>query len=785
MLPFGALMLAASVGSWAQGTGATPGPTLSTVTVTEQAEVQVQGKDHIQTRKTSIGKGTQDIRDIPQSINVITEKLIDDVKLDTLKDALHYSAGITFAATENGTDQDIRLRGFPVATVGDLLIDGMRDPSQYDRDTFNLDRIEVLRGSASMIFGRGSTGGVINQVSKKPLLADQTDVVGTVGTGGYYRGTADLNKRLGEDSAFRLNAMWNKADNGGAKVDKYGVAPTYSWGLGSSDEFTVGLFHMNVDNVPMSAVRYVGTGATVETINATTGLRSMSNVSTLAPVKPGDFYTTTADKVLGKATYGTGAWTHRFDDGGELRTQLRSGTFERNQWSTVVGAGTTRGAATTVANFGSDTLLTRSGLTPRKDEYTGTYVQSDYSKEFALGGMKHQILTGVDASSEKADRYQNDAFTNNSFRGAGLGTRPNTLVGTPDDGAGLTGTGRLPIYRDASGYSSKSVGLYFQDLVQVADSWKILGGVRYDRLNGSFNQFGYTNPACARPATTVLPVASQTANCSNPLESYTPGSPNATKTTTELSQGAFSYRTGVLFQPSPTQSYHLSYSTSFNSSADTYQYVSAQTANTEPEKSRNLELGAKLDWLDGKLSTRAALFRTEKTNERTTDSDFAGSSFLLSGKRHSQGLEIDVVGRLTSQWEVYLSYSYIPKATIDKVGSTGTYGIAGSRVGLTPKQSGAVWISYQATPKFRMAGGAHGASENRPLQGGSGAASVTASVPGYVVGDLMAEYKFTPDLYAQVNVNNVANKLYGDQLYPGFAIAGAPRTVLFTVGARF
>ncbi len=151
-------MLAASVGSWAQS-GATPpvvGGTLGTITVTEPAEIQ--GKDQIQTRKTNFGKGTQDIRDVPQSVNVTTEKLIDDVKLDTLKGALHYLAGITFAATENGTDQDSRLRGFPVATTGDLLIDGMRDPSQYDRDTFNLDRIEVLRGSASMLFARGSTG---------------------------------------------------------------------------------------------------------------------------------------------------------------------------------------------------------------------------------------------------------------------------------------------------------------------------------------------------------------------------------------------------------------------------------------------------------------------------------------------------------------------------------------------------------------------------------------------------------------------------------------------------
>lgn len=315
MLPFGALMLAASVSSWAQTPEApVQGGTLGTVTVTEQAEVQ--GKDQVQTRKTNIGKGTQDIRDIPQSINVITEKLIDDVKLDTLKDALHYSAGITFAATENGTDQDIRLRGFPIASTGDLMIDGMRDPSQYDRDTFNLDRVEVMRGSASMLFGRGSTGGVVNQVSKRPLLADQTDVVGTLGSGGYFRTTADFNVRTGETSALRINAMYNKADNGGAKIDKYGIAPSYSWGLGTADEFTVGLFHLKNNNVPMSAVRYVN--------------------GSLAPVKPGNFYGTSADFVDGEANYVHGAWKHRFANGGELRTQLRSGVFERAQWSTAV-----------------------------------------------------------------------------------------------------------------------------------------------------------------------------------------------------------------------------------------------------------------------------------------------------------------------------------------------------------------------------------------------------------------------------------------------------------------
>ena len=748
MFPLGALMLAASVSSWAQTAPAPSAPqggTLDTVTVTGEAEVQ--GKDQLQTRKTNIGKGTQDIRDIPQSINVITEKLIDDARLDTLKDALHYSAGITFAATENGTDQDIRLRGFPVATVGDLLIDGMRDPSQYDRDTFNLDRIEVLRGSASMIFGRGSTGGVINQVTKKPMLADQTDLVGTYGSRGFYRTTIDLNKRVGEDSAFRLNGMWNKSENGGAKIDKSGIAPSYSWGIGTRDEFTIGAFYLDVDNVPPPGQRYLSNGTFANGIAQ----------SSIADIRPGNFYGAASDYLRGKATYGNAAWTHTFDDGGQLRTQLRSGTFERAQWGTTasfcnVAPSRTNtcpiGQTATAATLSPLTYVLRTGLAPRKDKYDGTYFQSDYSNAFNWGGIKHEIIAGVDASREEADRF--GAFGpvgTNFYKGA-------TLVGFPNDGylSALS-----PAYRQTSAYSAHNFGTYIQDLVQVAPDWKLLGGVRWDRFGGDFSQTAYPNANAVVPSSVAA---------------------------TRLSDSAFSYRAGVLYQPSATQSYHLSYSTSFNTSADTYQYVTPQNANTPPEKSRNIELGAKLDWLDGKLSTRAALFRTEKYNERTTDSDFASTSFLLSGKRHSQGLELEVVGRLTPQWELYASYAYIPTAVIDKAGSTQA-NIVGQRVGLTPKNSGAVWLSYQATSKLRLAGGLRGASQNRPLQGATGAASTTAYVPGYVVGDIMVEYKFTPDVFAQLNVTNVTNKLYGDQLYPGFVIPGTARTVQATVGVRF
>lgn len=756
-------MLAASVSSWAQSPAqpappaqpaqpaqaAQSGGTLSPITVTGQAEVQ--GKEQLQTTKTGIAKGNQDIRDVPNSINVITERLIDDAKLDTLKEALHYSAGITFAATENGTDQDIRLRGFPVATVGDLLIDGMRDPSQYDRDTFNLDRIEVLRGSASMLFGRGSTGGVINQVTKKPLLLDQTDVVGTIGSDGFYRATADMNKRVGEDSAFRLNAMWNKSDNDGAKIDKYGIAPQFSWGIGSRDEFSVGAFYLNVDNVPMAGTRYLANGT----------FKNGIAQSTIPDLKPGAYYGSPSDYVTGEAAYINGSWTHTFDDGGQLKTQARSGTFDRSQWGSTANfcnvlptrqtngnMGCAPAGAVNAGNLSPGTYVFANGLAPRKDRYKGTYLQSDYSNTFNWGGLKHEILAGVDASRESADRFGAwGAVGTNFYKGTTTVANPNSL---PNLAAS-------PTYRPTQEYSATNFGAYVQDLVQVAEHWKLLGGLRWDSMRGDFSQFTYPNTNTTTPSSTA---------------------------TSHLSENPPSYRAGVLYQPSPTQSYYASYGTSYNTAADTYQYVTPQNANTPPEKSRNIEVGGKLDWLDGKLSTRAALFRTEKYNERTTDSDFAGDTYLLSGKRHSQGLELEVVGRLTPQWEVYLSYAYIPEAKIDKIGSAQA-NVVGSPVGLVPKNSGAMWVSYQATPKFRVAGGIRGASENRPLQGNTGAASTTAYVPGYVVGDAMMEYKFTPDVFAQFNVTNITNKLYGDQLYPGFVIAGLQRTYQATIGVRF
>ena len=138
LLPLGALMLAASVSALAQTTPQNTPATLPQVVVREKAEAP-EGKDSVRATQTTIGKGKQALRDIPQSVTVVTEKLIDDRNIDTVKEALKNTAGITFLAAEGG-EEDIRLRGFSLQSTGDLFVDGMRDPAFYDRDTFNLSR---------------------------------------------------------------------------------------------------------------------------------------------------------------------------------------------------------------------------------------------------------------------------------------------------------------------------------------------------------------------------------------------------------------------------------------------------------------------------------------------------------------------------------------------------------------------------------------------------------------------------------------------------------------------
>lgn len=728
LLPLGAMLLASSGSALAQQANDAEVKTLKPVTITEKAD-EVQGKDTLRTTTTTIGKGKQELRDIPQSITVVTEKLLDDRAQETVKDALHNTAGVAFQAAEGG-EEDIRLRGFSLATTGDIYLDGLRDPAAYDRDTFNHDRIELIRGSASMLFGRGSTGGAVNQVSKQARAMDQSEVTTTVGSYNYRRVTGDFNIQTGEDAGLRINAMATKADNNGAgtKIDKKGLAATYRFGIGTADEFAVNLYSLRNDNGMNLGIPWVPVAGSSE--------RAMLNVS------PTNNYGMASDQNKGSADHITLSHTHRFQDDAELKTQLRNGVYTRDLRSDTLSYA----AGTNTSNITDSTRLNHNNNNSRNkiQDFHGTYVQSDYSKKFSALGLKHELLTGIDLAHEAKNNY---APTNTT-------AKPFTTVGTPNTDASYDENGR-PVGKSGA-FTADNFGLYAQDMMQVAEHWKALGGLRYDSMRGNYESFN---------ASTGV----STGKFSQTISNWSP-------------------RLGLLFQPTELSSYHVSYGTSYNTSADTYSY-SSTTVNAAPEKSQNVEFGAKLDSADKRYTTRLALFHSTKFNERNTDPDSAAATQILSGRRSTAGIEIDLTGRLSPKWEVFGSYMWMPHAKVDAAApcpatgncaqSSGSTNAVGSRPGLTPVHSGTVWSTYQFTQEFRLGGGINFRSEqyantNRDVQ-----------TRPYATLDMMAEYKFSERYVLKANLINVFDKLYVDSVYNGHYVPGSGRNLQLSMNINF
>ena len=748
LLPLAAMMLAGSLSATPYAMAQDNKPeekTLKAVTVKDKAEVDMaEGKNSVRATETRMGKGQQALRDIPQSVTVVTEKLMDDRNLDTFKEALKNTAGISFLAAEGG-EEDIRLRGFSLQATGDVFVDGVRDPAFYERDTFNLDRLEVLRGSASMLFGRGSTGGAVNQVSKTPRLMDENQLDLTLGSHNHVRVVGDFNQQTGESAALRLNVMKTQADNNGSgsSLDKEGIAGAYRWGIGEKDEFQVGLYHLNNNNGMNYGLPWIRPNSSSSALE-----------STVLPLDPTAYYGAASDYNAGSATHLSASHTHRFSADSELKTQIRKGRYERDQRAGTVrfanAASQPGGQAVSLATFGPNTVINRGNNLKIQDMDT-LHVQSDFSKKFQALGLKHELLAGVDLATEDKTVY---AARTAGVQGGVTITKPTTTIGTPNDGAWVDESTR--VLRVNNQYSSTGWGAYLQNLVQVAPHWKVLGGLRYDKLKGDYDQFG--NPTNATD--------------------------NGTKTSYQMRVGEWSKRAGVLFQPNELQSFHLSYGTSFNTSGDTYS-LGASNVDTPPEQSENWELGAKLDSADKRFTTRLALFRATKKNERNTDPLLP--VVTLTGSRYVSGLEIDVAGRLTPKWEVFGSFTWMPDAKVSKAApcpATGScsQATAGERVGdrpaLTPVHSGSAWTTYQVSSQWRVGGGVTFRGRQTPTRS-------EFEVRSFVVGDLMAEYAYSDALTIKANMSNVTNKLYADALYPGHYIPGAGRLTQITASYKF
>ena len=752
-------MLAASFGSWAQSTAPTPQAPASAASAAATpatpatsaasaasaktlAPVTVTGtRDRLgqtyQSGITSVGKMPVPAKDIPQSLTVVNDKLIHDQGKDSLKSALENVVGITFEAGEGGRVGDnIRLRGFSAA--GDIYQDGMRDIAQYNRDTFNVERVEVLRGAASMLFGRGSTGGIINQVSKQPRLITEHEVNATVGTGNYLRLQGDFNFKLADDAALRINAMTTDGDGRGDKASattqRRGLALDYRFGIGTANEFEVSYYHLNYNDKPDWGFQWLeGRPAAAPTNKYWYGLDS-------------DFQKDKADVV-------TLSHTHRWADGSSLKTTVRDGNYSRTMWATQ----SKFAVGTTLANLTDNTVVTRNNNSKSGKEHH-TFLQTDYLTTTDWFGRENSLLIGGEYAVENSSRSIYPFLANALFTANGLLPKPSTTVGNPSS----AGVSRNLTEQVATQFKATTLGLYLQDTIELAKNWKLVGGLRIDRFQGDYDRSGNVAP---------------------------------NNTALSRSDTLLSKRLGLMYQPTDEVSYYAAYGTSFNTSGDLYQF-DPQSANTPPESSRNMEIGAKWELYGGDLSLRTALARTDKYNERNTDIDTANNSYLLSGKRHTDALEFEIAGRITPQWDVFAGVGFL-RAFIDKSGSNAAGLIeVGQNPGLSPSRQATLFTTYRIGDTWRIGGGLTAVSQNKPANAVTTnvtdpATGVTTTIlnpnraPGYVKADLLAEYRVSEGNTVKLNIDNLFDKVYYNTLYRGFAAPGDARSVRLTLTSKF
>jgi catecholate siderophore receptor len=449
-----------------------------------------------------------------------------------------------------------------------------------------------------------------------------------------------------------------------------------------------------------------------------------------APLPADKWYGANSDYQKDSADFATVTHTHRWTDGSTLKTVVRDGYYKRDLWATQINA---FAAGVTQANFGPNTVVNR-GTQTRGAEDHHTFVQSDYITTTDWFGRKNQLLLGTDIARENTTVY----------RYTGTPGRPATTVSLADNSA-VTDT-RLRVR--STEFTSTAIGVYAQDTINLAPFWKLVGGLRLDNFSGNYDRSGLA----------------------------TPGTP-LSRSDTVLSK-----RTGLMYQPTDEVSYYASYGTSFNTSGDLYQY-DANSANTPPESSRNLEIGAKWELFEGDLSLRTALARTDKYNERNTDVNQATGEYLLSGQRHTNSLEFEVAGRINPSWDVFGGIAFM-HGVIDKAGSSAAaQATVGLNPGLTPNMQANVWSTYKLDEKWRVGGGATHVSANGPSS--ASAVNLANRAPAYTRLDALLEFKMNEGNTVKVNLDNLTNKIYYSSLYQAWPTVAPLRTLRVTLTSKF
>jgi catecholate siderophore receptor len=609
-------------------------------------------------------------------------------------------------------------------------VDGVRDDGLIARDVFNLEQVEVFMGPTGSDVGRGTAAGYVNMLTKVPHLAPLYSGQIGFGSANQKRTTFDIGAPLSQTSdswlgksAFRLNALLQDSGVPGRQIvhnESRALAPAMAFGLDTPTRVTLAAQLLAQDNLPdygIPGAAWAAQPLTPTTVQASKPVDQSSYFGSVGY----DYDRATQQSYTGRVEH-------------DIRPMLtfRNQARYNDTWRDAVITSIQNPAA-----FDPKTELITLSRQGNQRENRIFSNQTSLVDRFASGAWQHAATLGLEYTYEQ--QYAPAL--------GGVGTRGPVSIYAPNASDPVANYNPVRTGAYSKGWTN-TVAAYAFDTVEMGSRWQANAGLRFERYDTQYR---------AVDATAV------------------------TTTNQGARDGLFSGKAGLLYKITRSGNVYVSYGSTVTPPGTANFTLSAQAnnqngPNVEPQRSRNLEAGAKFDVAGGRLSLTGAVFHTRNTNViYTVDATAVPPVYNQDDAQRVNGVSLGASGQITANWQVLGSFAYLD-AIAQSQGPTN-----GNRMTLTPAFSGSLWTTYRLPIRLTVGGGLR-ATDQVFIN-----AANTISSPGYHLVDALAEYPLNAHLSLRLNIYNLTDEIYirnvnnnGGRYNPG-----NPRSMMLSLPVRF
>ena len=665
------------------------------------------------------------ILDLPRSVSVFSEERIDDQGIRSIGEIVDYTPGVTTSQGEGHRDS-IVFRGQPRSTA-DFFIDGIRDDVQYYRGLYNIEQVEILRGPSALVFGRGGTGGILNRVTKKPVIGyNFTHFDATVDTFGGNLTQFDWNQSLGGSNsenlgkggghlieeptaAFRLNGFFESLSNHRDFFDgnRVGVNPTLALQLTPDTRLDLSYEYNNHE-------RFIDRGIPT----GPDGLPVQSLVDTVFGDPEQNFSAFESHAI--RATL-----SHEFSDTWKGRLTAFYGDYDKsypNFYASGYNAATDQ---VTIDGYIDNTF--RENLV----------LSGDLVGIFETGFIEHKVLIGGEYAHTSSNQNRFNSFWDTTGADKEVFAADNFRL---NNGASINAAGNLATnsfstdLNDDTRVNINTYSFFVQDEIALSEHLDFVIGARFDSFD---------------------------IEVFNALNGET-----RTRRDDEISP-----RLGLIIKPVENVSIYGSFSESFlPRSGEQFADINGNSNILDPDTFTNLEAGVKWDIQPG-LSFRTAIFEIEQSSPQVADSNPETLDIIDTS---TSGFEAELTGNLTDRWFISTGYTYLEAEQVNRAGPSGL------RPREVPEHTFSVWNQYAVNERLGLALGVIFQDDSFANNGN------TAILPDYTRVDAAVFYKLSERYRLQMNIENLFDTQYFPNSHSTHEVSvGKPVNAAFSIRGNF